>query len=110
MLTGIDSFNSPWAEGKKQYRVLKLTSRCPVDERWPSLVRVPWFRWRLARLPETRQPSVAGAGEPLHYVSLHDMGRRIAAGEISPTELTRYMLERIAKVGLHCNIATDLSP
>jgi amidase len=37
-------------------------------------------------------------GEALHYMSLQDIARRIASREVSPVELTRRMLDRIAKV------------
>jgi amidase len=36
--------------------------------------------------------------EALHYLSLREIGRRIASREVSPYELTRGMLDRIAKV------------
>ncbi len=36
--------------------------------------------------------------EAFHYMSLQEIGRRIASREVSPVELTQGMLERIAKV------------
>jgi len=52
------------------------------------------------RGPASSPPSSTSAtsGEPLHYVSLQDIARRIASREISPTDLMRHMLDRIAKV------------
>ena len=38
----------------------------------------------------------APSREALHYLSVTDIGRRIAAREISPVALTRHMLDRIA--------------
>ncbi len=43
------------------------------------------------------EPNLSG-GQALHYMSLQDVGRRIASREISPVMLTRYMLDRIGKV------------
>ncbi len=36
--------------------------------------------------------------EPLHYLGLQQVSRRIASGELSPVQLTQYMLDRIAQV------------
>jgi amidase len=36
--------------------------------------------------------------EELHYMSLQEIGRRIASHEVSPVELTQRLLDRIAKV------------
>lgn len=46
------------------------------------------------------QTTVIGraSGEGLHYMSLHDVARRIAAREISPVDLAHHMLDRIAKL------------
>ncbi len=46
------------------------------------------------------QATVVGSasGEALHYMSLRNVARRIAAREISPVDLTRRMLDRIAKL------------
>ena len=46
-------------------------------------------------------PSAAddpGSAEPLHYASLQVVAQRIAKREVSPIDLTDYMLDRIAKV------------
>lgn len=50
--------------------------------------------------PASFQPSVgsSNASGSLHYLSLQEIGRRIAAREISPVDLTQRMLDRIAKV------------
>src|ERR1043165_536731 len=39
-----------------------------------------------------------GAAEPLHYLGLGAMARRIASRDISPVDLTQQMLARIARV------------
>ena len=44
--------------------------------------------------PSGKQPVT----EPLHYISLRDVARRIQSREISPVELTTRMLDRIAAV------------
>ena len=46
------------------------------------------------------QATVGGSagGEALHYMSLRNVARRIAARELSPVELTQRMLDRIAKL------------
>ena len=45
-------------------------------------------------------PSQPGTNptEPLHYLSLEEIGRRIESREVSPVDLTERMLERIAAV------------
>jgi amidase len=50
--------------------------------------------------PASVPPSIAsdGAGEALHYITLEEAARRISARELSPVDLTRYMLDRIARV------------
>lgn len=42
--------------------------------------------------------TVVDSIEALHYLSLRDVARRIAAREISPVDLTQRMLDRIAKL------------
>jgi amidase len=46
----------------------------------------------------------AGADEEVAFLSLHDLSLRIAAGTLSPLEVTRFMLDRIARVDpdYHC--------
>ena len=44
----------------------------------------------------TPSPSRAASADPLHYASLSDVARRIEAGELSPTDLTELLLDRIA--------------
>ena len=38
------------------------------------------------------------SSEALHYLGLQEVARRIASRELSPVELTRHMLDRIAQV------------
>ena len=42
--------------------------------------------------------SEVGSAEPLHYIGLQEVGRRIASHDISSVDLTQRMLDRIAKV------------
>jgi amidase len=42
--------------------------------------------------------SSAAAAEPLHYLGIEEMARRIASREISPMAITQQMLARIARV------------
>lgn len=50
--------------------------------------------------PSSLPPNAASAGtaEALHFLSLQEIARRIAAREVSPVELTQRMLDRIATV------------
>src|SRR5262249_42729756 len=58
----------------------------------------------LAPLGACKRPSSShlstgvDASVPLHYLSLQEIGRRIAAREVSPVDLAQRMLERIAQV------------
>jgi amidase len=47
-------------------------------------------------------PRTAGSkAEPLHYLSIEDVGRRIRAREISPIVLTQNILDRIARIDIN---------
>ena len=43
----------------------------------------------------------AGTAEPLHYLTLQEVGRRIEARDLSPVDLTERMLDRIATADRH---------
>lgn len=51
-----------------------------------------------ARTGDWTQQAGTTEAEPLHYLGLQDIGRRIAAREVSPVELTQRMLDRITRV------------
>jgi aspartyl-tRNA(Asn)/glutamyl-tRNA(Gln) amidotransferase subunit A len=56
-----------------------------------------------AALAATRATAQRAAGDDLTRLSIGDAGRRIAARELSPVELTRAYLERIESVGPRIN-------
>ena len=43
----------------------------------------------------------AGSGEPLHYLTLQEIGRRIESRGLSPVDLTEQILDRIAAADRH---------
>ena len=45
-----------------------------------------------------RSSANAPVGGPLHFANVVDLAVRIESGELSPVELTRYMLDRIARI------------
>ena len=51
---------------------------------------------------EAAVTSVSGdANEALHFLSLETLASRIASGALSPVDVTRYMLDRIARFDRH---------
>jgi hypothetical protein len=60
-------------------------------------VAVPFAACKGAGSSQAIVPAGASGGA-LHYMSLHDVARRIAARELSPVDLTQHMLDRIAKL------------
>ncbi|MGB6451066.1 MAG: amidase [Steroidobacteraceae bacterium] len=46
-------------------------------------------------------PASADAAEALHFLSLETLASRIASGALSPVDVTRYMLDRIARLDRH---------
>ena len=46
-------------------------------------------------------PASVGAPEALHFLSLETLASRIASGALSPVAVTRYMLDRIARLDRH---------
>src|SRR5215469_15181798 len=51
-----------------------------------------------AVLLDGSMPSLAAEAEALHYLSLEAVARKIQSRAISPVDVTKYMLDRIAKV------------
>jgi amidase len=60
---------------------------------------VPFAACRRQQSPPATDAALAGA-EGLHYRTLNDVARRVAAREVLPVDLTQRMLERIATVDL----------